>query len=143
MAGWIDCTGGLGGKAQRSSAAAVGNVWRSYGSRRAKRTRATWWDVVLSLLERPRGQPQAEAERWAIRNTSVAADFGVAAPGFTLRGPDEMRLGCEPVLNGMQAILALVQARDRENRPARQIPSHSAVATASRYPSSASVVRFP
>lgn len=36
---------------------------------------------------------------------------------FALRWPDEMRLGCEPVLNGMQAILAQAQARDRESRP--------------------------
>ena len=73
--------------------------------------------MVLFLLARPRGHPQAEAERWAIRNTSVAADFGVAVSGFTLRWPDEMRLGCQLLLNGMHAILALAQARDLENRP--------------------------
>ena len=72
---------------------------------------------MLSLQERPKGQPQAEAERWAIRDTPAPADIGAAVSGFALRWPDEMRLGCEPLLNGMQAILARAQAPDWENRP--------------------------
>ncbi len=32
---------------------------------------------------------------------------------------DEMRLGCQLLLNGMQAILALAQARDLKDRPGK------------------------
>ena len=72
---------------------------------------------MLSLPERPKGQSRAEVERWTIRDTPAPTDTGAAALGFALRWPDEMRSGYEPLPNGMQAILAQAQARDREIRP--------------------------
>ena len=69
--------------------------------------------------------------------------FWLGGVGLHVALADEMRLRCKLLLNGMQAILALAKRATGKIDPARRIPSHSAVATASRYPSSVLVVRVP